>query len=156
MFRIMLLALIIGISCNTSETSGEGVGKDTTTNPANIATTPIEWGGCYGWAVKNDSASMELKVSDKIVSGKLKYDWFEKDGNSGTLKGIVQDSLLIANYTFQSEGMTSVREVVFKIKEDSLIEGYGDLITSGDTMKFKNKALLQFQTDRAFTKTDCP
>jgi hypothetical protein len=51
--------------------------------------------------------------------------------------------------------MTSVREVVFKINGDLLTKGFGDIDTSGDTIKFKNQAHLQYQNDRPFKKVDC-
>jgi hypothetical protein len=128
----------------------------TTTDDTNISTTPIPLAGCYTWAVNNDTATMELKVAGNAVTGDLVYDWSEKDRNKGTLNGEVQDSLLVANYTFQSEGTTSVRKVVFKINGDSLYEGFGDVDSSGDTVKFKNDTQLQFQTDRSFKKVECP
>jgi hypothetical protein len=128
----------------------------TTTDDTNISTTPIPLAGCYTWAVNNDTATMELKVAGNAVTGDLVYDWSEKDGNKGRLNGEVQDSLLVANYTFQSEGTTSVRKVVFKINGDSLYEGFGDVDSSGDTVKFKNDTQLQFQTDRSFKKVECP
>jgi hypothetical protein len=128
----------------------------TTTDDTNISTTPIPLAGCYTWAVNNDTATMELKVAGNAVTGDLVYDWSEKDWNKGTLNGEVQDSLLVANYTFQSEGTTSVRKVVFKINGDSLYEGFGDVDSSGDTVKFKNDTQLQFQTDRSFKKVECP
>jgi hypothetical protein len=89
------------------------------------------------------------------VTGNLKYDWAQKDRNIGTVEGVVKDSLIVANYTFQSEGTTSVRQVVFRINGNELTEGFGPVTTSGDTTMFSDIANLQFQNDRTFKKVEC-
>ena len=101
-----------------------------------------------------DSATMKLFVKDNMVSGNLTINLFEKDKNNGALNGIIKDSLLIADYTFQAEGMTSVREVVFKINGNELYEGYGEVTENGDKVSFKNISQLQFH-NYAFTKVSC-
>jgi hypothetical protein len=156
MYKVLLLALVFFVSCGNDSTTLVEANDDTTViRDASITRVPVQWGGCYSWVINKDSATLQLRVSDSTVTGELKYHWNEKDKNSGTIKGVIHDSLIIADYTFQSEGMTSVREVAFKMTGDSLVEGYGDYNTGGDTQRFKNTATLQFQTDRAFKKVPC-
>ena len=157
MTRFILFAFLLVAGCNSANTSGEESATEATDTATDdtISTTPVPLTGCYGWAVKNDSASMKISVKGNTIEGTLVYNWYEKDRNSGTLQGVLQDSLIVANYTFGSEGVTSVREVVFKIKGDSLVEGFGDIDTGGDTTKFKDIAGLQFQNDRSFKKMEC-
>lgn len=161
MSHIFFIALLFFVACNSKDEANtdavapKDIKEDTITELRYVAKTPTLLPGCYGWAVGRDTATLELQVTEGRVTGNLVYDWSEKDRNSGTLQGLFQDSLLVANYTFQSEGMASVREVVFKVKGDSLIEGFGDFNTSGDTIKYKNKARLQFQNDRPFIKGTC-
>ncbi|CAA9499334.1 MAG: hypothetical protein AVDCRST_MAG96-1882 [uncultured Segetibacter sp.] len=158
MGRVILITFIFVAACNSkpeANTDTVALKEDTVIELRYVAKTPLGIAGCYSWTAGRDTATLHLQVTEKQVTGDLVYDWSEKDGNTGTLQGVVQDSLLVANYTFQSEGMTSVREAVFKIKGDSLLEGFGDLTTSGDTIKFKNKGKLQFQNDRPFVKGGC-
>lgn len=144
------------VGCDSDSTTIVEANADTTVvKDASVTRVPVQWGGCYSWVINKDSALLQLKVSDSMVSGQLRYDWNEKDRNSGTIKGVVHDSLIIVDYTFQSEGMTSVREVAFKLKGDSIVEGFGDYNTGSDTLRFKHTATLQFQTDRAFEKVPC-
>lgn len=157
MRNIVLLTLILLTGCNSGNADDEfkSVTKDTSAIIEDVFPAPSIKSGCYGYVVKKDSAFLKLDISGNIISGDLTYSLHQKDSNKGTISGILQDSLLIADYTFQSEGMKSVRQVVFKMRGDSLLEGFGDIDMKGDTATFKNIAELQFQDDRSFIKTDC-
>lgn len=157
MKKIILFTFILLAGCNsyTSEDKSEEIIKDTSSVSKKDASMPLIKSGCYSWVAKKDSAFLKLDISGSKVSGDLKYVLYEKDNNKGTINGILQDSLVIADYTFQSEGITSVRQVVFKIHGDSLIEGFGDIDMKGDTARFKNISPLHFQDERPFIKTDC-
>ena len=141
----LFIACNIGVPVNKSE-------KDSTVTKT--AAEQFSINGCYAMTNNKDSATMKLFVKDNIVSGNLTINLFEKDKNSGAIKGIITDSLLIADYTFHSEGMTSVREVVFKIKGNALYEGYGEVTGNGNKVSFKNISELQFH-NYAFTKVSC-
>ena len=118
-----------------------------------ISTTPLTQ--CYEWTVNKDSAYLKITYMDNAITGDLVYDWKEKDGNKGTIEGYVDNNLVVAWYTFQSEGITSVREVVFKVDGSKLIEGVGESVALTDTMKFKDKSKLEFFDDRPFEKINC-
>jgi hypothetical protein len=103
--------------------------------------------------IKNDTATMSVNTENKNITGSLNYNWYERDDNIGTFKGTIQnDSLIVADYTFQSEGMTSVRQVVFKIKDSMLLQGYGELQTKNDTALFRDVNLVIFDTKNPFVK----
>ncbi len=157
MKNIIFLTFLLLSGCNSqsSEDKSESIIKDTSSALEKDVKLPLIISGCYAYIAKKDSALLNLNISGNNISGKLNYSLYEKDGNRGTINGSIQESLVIADYTFQSEGMTSVRQVVFKIHGDSLIEGFGDTDVKGDTAKFKNISLLQFQNGRAFIKTNC-
>ena len=121
-----------------------------------LAGTPFVLDGCYEMTMKRDTATLSLQVQDTIVSGKLRYNWHERDGNVGTIKGVLRDSLIIADYTFESEGLTSVREVVFKIDNTVLQQAYGDLEDRNGKIVFRNPAQLQYIQEYPFVKVECP
>lgn len=64
-----------------------------------------------------DSIFLQLHIDNNIVNGDLEYKRFEKDRNKGTIKGMFRGDTLFADYTFMSEGVMSVREVMFLKKE---------------------------------------
>lgn len=144
------------MACNNkSEVTVEEVKLDSTEDDSHISTTPIPLDGCYKMVISKDTATLRLNVVDSLVTGELRYHWFEKDWNDGSVKGVVRDSLIILDYTFRSEGTLSVRQVVFKMSGTSLAEGHGDLDAKGDTVRFKNINTLTFQHDHPFVKTTC-
>ncbi|HEV8082467.1 MAG TPA: hypothetical protein VGP55_04655 [Chitinophagaceae bacterium] len=157
MKKIIFFAFVLSAGCNsyTSEDQSKKTIKDTSSVSKKDAPMPFIIPGCYAWVAKKDSALLSLDISGNKVSGNLNYVLYQKDNNKGIINGILQDSLIIADYTFQSEGMTSVRQVVFKLHGNSLIEGFGDIDMKGDTARFKNISQLQFQEERPFIKTDC-
>lgn len=158
MNRFILLFLLIAISCNSQNdkenSSGENNTDSNTINESNDTMAP-NISGCYAYHVMQDSALLKLNISGTNVTGTLSYHLYEKDNNSGSISGTLQDSLIVADYTFQSEGMNSVRQVVFKMNNDTLTEGYGDIAMKGDTALFKDISLLKFQNDRPFLKITC-
>ena len=157
MFRFIFFFSLLMTACSTSDTSGIASPDSTkiTTGDGYIATSSVPLEGCYTYNLARDTATMKLTVTGDSVTGILKYRLYEKDSNSGTIKGVKKDSLLVADYTFQSEGMKSVREVVFKITDLALVEGFGAIYTSGDTVRFKNKDGLQFENSHVFKKINC-
>ena len=153
---------ILFASCNSQsdDSSSTTDVKDSTTSsssPALDEETPASSisSGCYASVFKKDTIMMNLTISGTDVSGDLNYSLYQKDKNKGSLKGSFQNDMIVADYTFQAEGTTSVRQVAFKKVGDSLVEGYGDIEMKGDTARFKDVDHLEFHNDRPFTKTDC-
>jgi len=111
---------------------------------------------CYSAIIKKDTISLSLTVKDSsLEEGELHYNFFEKDKNHGTLTGTFKGDTLFADYTFMSEGKSSVREVVFLKKGNTFIEGYGDVEEKDNKMVFKDKKKLSFDGKIALSKTDC-
>ncbi len=81
---------------------------------------------CFFASLGKDSAFLTLKKNGSEVSGKLAYQFFEKDNNKGTLIGNLDGDTLNLNYTFQSEGSTSTRFLKFLIDKNQIFEIYGN------------------------------
>ncbi|MFB9079764.1 hypothetical protein ACFFLS_07735 [Flavobacterium procerum] len=138
--------------------------ETTTTEPVQITPSPpkeaeiLEPAGdqCYAWRANGNVIELSFNVnSHQEVNGKLRYDLTGKDKNEGTLIGNMKGDTLIGDYTFSSEGVSSVREVAFLQKDGALIEGYGDIVTSNDKVAFKDKSKLKFDQKNTLTKVDC-
>ncbi len=111
--------------------------------------------GCYRMVIKRDTAEMKIEVRGDSVSGDLFYNPFETDSNFGKFRGTFRDSIIRAWYTFESEGMVSYREVVYKLIGEELVEGYGDIEMSNDSAWFKYPHTLKFEDDHPFKKVSC-
>lgn len=158
MNKIFLLFILVAAGChseNNPESSSPSTGMDGSSVNDNAGVNTTNISGCYVSKMNKDSALLKLTISDTSVTGELSYHLYEKDSNSGTITGSIHDSVIVANYTFQSEGMTSVRQVIFKMNNDTLVEGFGNIRTKGDTAEFINVSELQFQKDRPFLRTAC-
>lgn len=109
---------------------------------------------CYLYDANGSVISLQLNYNENNVSGSLTYGLKEKDSNTGTFTGRLENNILIADYTFQSEGTQSTRQVAFQLKDDKLIEGYGDM--NPDGTHFKNLSKLKFTSTMPLSKVKCP
>jgi len=62
---------------------------------------------------------------------------------------------LIAEYTFMSEGINSVREVAFLKKDQNYVEGYGEMEEKDGKTIFKNTAGIRFDTKATLVSVAC-
>ena len=130
-------------------------GTKTTSSDAEVGKTKDSVKHCYQYVSQKDSAFLSLDRKNNQVSGHLSYSLFEKDKNNGTVAGIVKGDTIIADYTFQSEGMTSTREVVWLKKNGQLLEATGDIEEVNGKTKFKNLSRLSFGKSMIFKETTC-
>lgn len=154
---LCLFSIVFLFACNnnTKEDAEVIVSKDTTEDVTNRSTA-TNLDGCYISVFKRDSANLYISMNKNDVSGTLNYKLYEKDSNTGTISGQYKNSLIIVNYTFQSEGVSSTREVVFKVANGGLLEGHGEFEMKGDTAKFKDISQLIYPEEYRFIKTKCP
>ncbi len=111
--------------------------------------------GCYTRINGRDTLTMQLHLTDTVATGKLQYDNFEKDGSTGSFHGVLRGDTLIIDYAFESEGMHSSREIIYRVDGTKLKEGLGEVEVKGDAVKFKNKDDLNFDSLDPLVKTDC-
>lgn len=110
---------------------------------------------CYALMTAGDTVRLNLNQQGNEVTGTMLVQLAEKDRNTGTLQGQMRGDTLLANYTFQSEGQESVREVVFLAKDGGFVEGYGPVQEQDGKMVFTPGAPLTFEMNRVLTKTTC-
>lgn len=152
--QLWLLGIIISfIACQNQPT--KNTQADTSKNildSSQILANSLT--GCYEYSVGRDTIRLSLKVNGTKVNGDLLYDMYEKDKSKGTLDGTIQDSLLITNYSFNSEGMDSETELFFQFKNDSLYMGEGPQTLKDGKGIYSDRSKIVFKT--AFRKISCP
>lgn len=150
---ITVIVLVVFISCKKTTPAPEIVPND----PKEVEVLEPSGDQCYSSRLNGNIVALSFNVnSHQEVNGKLSYNLTGKDKNEGTLVGNMKGDTLIADYTFISEGVSSVREVVFLQKDGTLIEGYGDVTDANNKVTFKDKKKLKFDTKNTLTKVDCP
>ena len=159
--NIVLVIVVIGViiflvkSSNSTkvEEVNTGNGEPTTQLPDNSIK------GCYVSTLAKDiySLNIETQVGDKIT-GTLSYNNFEKDSSMGTFEGVYTNNILLVNYTFNSEGMHSVVQSIFKKVGDDFIQGFGDFEEKDGAQYFKDISKIEFEPDGlVFVPSDkCP
>ncbi len=158
--KIFSYLIILFFGCNSDQSVNKTTIKDSGETIHNnlkdtIARSNLEINAqCFQRIIKKDTATLKLLIADTIVTGELQYLPYEKDHNTGTIKGILKDSVIYADYTFKSEGVTSVREVIFKFTKNNLMEAYGNVQEQNGKIVFKDKKGLQYIPD-PFVKRDC-
>jgi hypothetical protein len=116
---------------------------------------PMLVNGCYQYKSERLTVSLQGKTTGDTVTGSLRYDYAEKDDNTGTIKGTFSGDTLFADYTFKAEGFETVREVAFLRRGDKLKEGYGDVEDKNGKIVFKDRNFLIFPGRVTLVKTAC-
>ncbi|MBJ6144780.1 hypothetical protein JAO77_15375 [Hymenobacter sp. BT559] len=111
---------------------------------------------CYAYRTKTDTIRLTLQTTQPTVTGQLVYRYFEKDRNQGTIRGVMHGDTLLADYTFQSEGTTSVRQVAFLRRDIGFIEGFGPVAERQGKTVFEQPHTLQFDAKYTLVPVACP
>ncbi|MBU2902935.1 hypothetical protein [Maribacter dokdonensis] len=154
MKKLIILSLLTlsFVSCknNTSKEQNTSEEKEvvTTEKPSSLLQL-----GCYSYNENNNAINLEITNLENGVTGKLTYALDGKDSNSGTFIGKLNGNKLLGEYTFMSEGVESKREVAILVKDNQLIEGYGELNENGTAFVDKNN--ISYTSTMPLTKTDC-
>jgi hypothetical protein len=148
--RILALALVSVVFFSCKKTEETVVEDNPKPEVQEVATKE-----CYEYVQGNDTIQANLLVQSNDVSGELTYKLFEKDKNSGAIIGTIHGDTLIADYTFMSEGVSSVRQVAFLRKNKSLIEGFSESEEKEGKMVFKDLKKLNFSENMILNLIPC-
>jgi membrane-bound inhibitor of C-type lysozyme len=109
-------------------------------NPSVVSEEPIV--GTYIGRLANDVYILTiLSQQGESFTGTLDIKNFEKDSSTGTLKGTYKNGILLADYTFQSEGTESVGWVAFKKVANGFIRGFGNVDPETKTQSIDSNQL---------------
>ena len=145
---LLILTLIALVACNNNaKTDNQSLTTEESTENLTLET------GCYEYKIDGNNIKMEITEVGDNVKANLNIAYAEKDANQGTFEGKLNGDKLIGIYTFTSEGAESTREMAFLVKDQQLIEGYGDLNENGT--KFKDAKSITYNSTMPLTKVDC-
>lgn len=151
---ILLFSLLLFIAACNSDS------KNNTGNNSNASVTetlpPSPAKLCYTLAQNGDTIELNLTIMpDNRVTGDLLYQLAGKDRNKGSISGSMLGDTLRADYSFMSEGQTSVRTVLFLKQDSVLTEGYGPMEEVNGKMQFKSGAVIDFSKGLRLMLTNC-
>jgi len=121
---ILMIVIVVGISIFVYYQKPKG--GSLSDNPSVVSEESIL--GTYIGRLANDVYVLTiLSQQGESFTGTLDIKNFEKDSSTGILKGTYKNGILLADYTFQSEGTESIGWVAFKKIADGFIRGFGDI-----------------------------
>lgn len=149
----LTFAFITIVACkNNTKTDNQTVIEEKKSVIVTIPKPNLET-GCYDFKSESNNIQMEITEVNEKVMGILNIAYAEKDANQGKFVGTLNGDKLIGTYTFNSEGIESSREMAYIVKDDQLIEGYGELNENGT--KFKDVNTIKYTSTMPLTKVDC-
>ena len=155
LFYFILLG-VFAISCTQNKSSNNQTKNDSTVveKPTNIALA--EGKSCYLGVVGKDSAKLEIDRTGANFNGFLSYKRFESDSSLGEINGTISGDTLKGSFNFMSEGMISVSDTYFLVKDGKLLEGWGNIVNVDDmTVRFENPSQLTYGQGFVLNPTDC-
>ncbi|AUC84727.1 hypothetical protein CW731_05205 [Polaribacter sp. ALD11] len=109
--------------------------------------------GCFEFSNNGNIIHMKITKITENVSANLNIHYSEKDASQGTFEGKLYGDKLIGVYIFNSEGTESSRELAFWVKNNQLIEGYGELNENGTS--FIDRDAIKYTSTMPLTKVKC-
>lgn len=149
----LIAATLVGCNTKKSTTSESESSLPTGSESGTASESQAQ---CYALTTASDTVRLNITRQGDAVTGTLLYQLAGKDKNTGTLSGKMRGDTLLADYTFQSEGQESVRQVAFLAKDGGFAEGYGPVQEQAGKMMFTPNAPLTFESNRVLTKATCP
>lgn len=153
---VSAIVLSVFVSCKKTTTTSTGSTEIAPGSPKEAEIVEPSGNQCYVSTVNNNKVELSFNVnSHQEVNGNLRYGLYGKDKNEGTINGNMVGDTLIAEYRFNSEGTSSVRQVIFLQNEGTLIEGQGDVVEANGKVSFRDKKSLKFDSRNTLIKVDC-
>lgn len=151
-----LIAVALFSACETY-TKEDTIDEASMVNDARKIDPSSDIAGCYRGVLERDTVYfvMQHDSAAKSVNGDLTFMNFQKDSRKGTFKGKLTDSLISGYYSYQSEGQRTVEQRVFKLQNNELLQGYGDVSNRNDTIVFKDVNRLNYLTNMPLVKVAC-
>lgn len=147
LFSVLLTILTACQQTNSNKTTTDSV----KTTSAILHAGPQ----CFTQVLNRDTAYLRFQTDNEVITGQLEYKPFEKDKNSGTISGTINDDIIDVEYHYASEGTMSIRKAIFKIDGDSLFEAIADSLDKEGQPLFNNDyKKLKFDTT-PFEKGKC-
>lgn len=153
----LIIWLTIGlIACNNNDAAN--ISDDTLVSAEDSSINNIETSnvsGCYLKAIERDTLAASLIQEGNIITGKLTFDNFQKDGSTGTVRGVMEKDILKLVYRFQSEGMNSISEIYFKVTSSGLIHGIGEVMVKGDSAFYATPDNIVYESRELLNSISC-
>ena len=153
LFLLVITGCLV-IACNNKPSEPSKNQPKEVTNNTNTPAAETE-SVCYRYIGNKDTVYLSVNSSYNMLTGLLMYKYYQKDQNLGTIQGQMMGNILLADYTFKSEGTMSIRQVAFKKIGNDLVEGFGDVLQVNGKTLFKDVNSLKFNDAMVLKNVPC-
>ncbi len=129
---LAFLACSLFSSCSTHDKKNNA---DTDKNVGEI---------CFEQKEGDDIVFVTMLISGDSVTGTLVKDRFETENQTGNLKGVFNDGIIKVDYSFITDGVGYINQMVFKITGDTLLQGEGEMAEQNGKFIFKDEKSVSF------------
>ena len=152
---LLFFVITLTVSCNNNseQEKTSSIATDSAKTVENKIQVPVST--CYTSISKKDTVRLKVEVFENVVTGSLVYKLYQKDSNTGEFEGQMKGDTLVADYKFMSEGIQSVRQVIFLVKDSIAREGYGNMEEKDGKMVFKNVKDVVFGNGIILKREEC-
>lgn len=144
----LVLALLATSACQT-KTEEKTATATTATNADTLAVdvkTPAkDEKMCFEKRFKKDLQSLNITTKGDSVFGDYSVMYYEKDGATGTVKGVRKGEELMLTYAYMIEGSNQIEETVWKLSGNKIIKKSGELKDENGilSLKYPEKAVYR-------------
>ncbi len=153
MIRIVTCCLLVMAGCNEAPEKSDVL--DPQTDTSTVAPVQVQSEQCYALTTGGNNVVLSLQINGSQAAGELDYAISGKDKNTGTFTGLMSGDTLTADYTFNSEGVRSVRQVKYLVNDSVAVEGYGKVEEHGGRMEFAPGAVIDFGHGIVLSRANC-
>ena len=141
-FFMFLVLAALGACVSDNQNNPLKENQDTTATLITPVTEAVQ--NCYLFIAARDTYALQLVITGDSVEGKAVYRNYEKDSSHGDLKGTLLNDIFRLWYSFESEGMHSVRELYFKRSGEDLVAGIAEEQLRQDTAYVPRPELITY------------
>ncbi|MEO5635131.1 MAG: hypothetical protein ABIS26_02290 [Candidatus Paceibacterota bacterium] len=110
--------------------------------------------GCYVAKLSKDVYTLKIESEkNNNVSGMLAFNNYQKDSSAGTFTGTYEGDILLGNYSFDSEGMHSDRQVIWKKVGNNFVEGFSAIKMVNGKEVFEDVSQVTYDPKSTFIQS---
>lgn len=157
LFLLMMPGLLL-IGCKQGQAPAPDEGPDMVSLPkTDVDSVQVMLDGnyCYRYMMHRDTYDIHLTLVQGRVTGEMNFDNYEGESSNGSLDGYIKEDIITLKYRHNTDGITKVSEMYFKVRGNLLITAEGEEKMEGDSTFFSDPAGLRYE-GLVYSKIECP
>ena len=143
----LIISLLSFVSCNQNQNSNKQAKL-----PENDDALERQ---CFKAISAKDTAFLKINNLEGKITGKLSFNFSEKNDTDGDISGEFKGDTLIVNYIYKSGGKVFSNPFAFLKKDNKFYQGYGEIETYLGKSYFKKSTPISYEQGFVFEPAEC-